>query len=94
MESIILAVGLDGTVDGTLCIPLGCIGTLVVELFALAQAQFHLDPSMLEIQRKRHQSVALQLALLVQPPDLFFMCQQTPDPQGVLIEDVAVVIGG
>ena len=49
---------------------------------------------MLEVERKRHKSVALQLALLVQPPDLILVGQQPPHPHGVLIEDVAVVVGG
>ena len=32
-------------------------------------------------------------ALLVQPPDLVFVCQKPPDTQRVLVEDVAVVVG-
>ena len=49
---------------------------------------------MLEVERKRHKGVALQLALLVQPPDLVLVGQQPPHPHGVLIEDVAVVVWG
>ena len=87
------AVGLHSPVNGTLCIALGGIGTLVVQLFALAQTHFHFYAAMLKIKRERHQRIALQLALLVQTPDLGLVGQQTPHPQRVLIEDVAVVVG-
>ena len=87
------AVGLHSPVDGALGVALGGVGTLVVELFALAQADFHLDAAMLEVERKGNESIALQLALLVQTPDLGLVGQQTPHPQRVLIEDVAVVVG-
>ena len=46
------AVGLHGSVDGALGVALGGVGTLVVELFALAQAQLHLHTAMLEIERE------------------------------------------
>ena len=80
-RSIVFAVGFHGAVDGTLGVALGGVGTLVVELFALAKAQFHFYAAMFEIERKRHQRVSLQLALLVQPPDLVFVCQKPPDTQ-------------
>ena len=53
------AVGLHSPVDGALGVTLGGVGALVVELFALAQAQLHFDAAMLEVERKRHKSVAL-----------------------------------
>ena len=90
---IILAVGLHSPVNGALCIALGGIGTLVVQLFALAQAHFHFYAAMLEIKRERHQRIALQFALLVQTPDLTFVRQKPPDTHRVLIEQVAVVVG-
>ena len=76
LKSIVNAVGFNGPVDGALGIALGGICTLVVELFALAQAQLHFDAAMLEVERKRHKSVTLQLALLVQPPDLILVGQR------------------
>ena len=76
---IILAVGLHSPVNGALCIALGGIGTLVVQLFAFAQAHFHFYAAMLEIKRERHQRIALQFALLVQTPDLTFVRQKPPD---------------
>jgi hypothetical protein len=48
---------------------------------------------MLEIERKRHKGISLQLALLMQPPDLTFVCQQAPDAHRILIEHVSVVVG-
>lgn len=39
-------------------------GTLIIKLFALAEPQLQLDPPALEIQRKRHQRIALQFDLL------------------------------
>ena len=47
---------------------------------------------MLEIKRERHQRIALQLALLVQTPDLTFVRQKPPDTHRILIEQVAVVV--
>ena len=70
------AVGLHSPVDRALGVALGGVGTLVVELFALAQAQLHFDAAMLEVERKRHKGVTLQLALLMQPPDLILVGQQ------------------
>ena len=81
LKSIVNAVGFNGPVDGALGITLGGICALVVELFALAQADFHLDAAVLEVERKGNESIALQLALLVQPPDLVFVCQKPPDTQ-------------
>ena len=65
------AVGLHSPVDGALGVALGGVGTLVVELFALAQADFHLDAAMLEVERKGNESIALQLALLVHPTNTY-----------------------
>ena len=48
---------------------------------------------MFEIERKRHKGISLQLALLMQPPDLTFVCQQAPDAHRILIEHVSVVVG-
>ena len=48
---------------------------------------------MLEVERKRHKSVALQFALLVQPPDLVLVGQQPAGPQRVAVEDVALLVG-
>ena len=76
-------------VDLTARVLIGGVLPLVIELFALAQADFHLDAAMLEVERKGNESIALQLALLVQAPDLGLVGQQTPHPQRVLIEDVS-----
>ena len=92
-DSVQAAVGLEGPVDGTLGVPLGGVGPLVVEFFALAQAQFQLDPAVLEVQRQGNQGVALQLALLAQTANLALVGQEPPFTAGIGVEDVAVVVG-
>ena len=57
-RSVILAVGLDCTVNGTLGVAQSGVGALVVELLAFAKPQFHLHTAMLEIERKRNQRIA------------------------------------
>ena len=93
-DSVQMSVGLDGPVDGALGVPLGGVGPLVVELFALAQAQLQLDPPVLEVEGQGNQGVALQFALLVQAANLALVGQEPPLPGGVGVEDVAVVVGG
>ena len=93
-ESIKTSVGFQGPVDGPFGVPPGGVGPLVVELFALAQAQLQLDPSVLEVEGQGNQGVALELALLVQAADFAFVGQQPPFPGGIGVEDVAVVVGG
>ena len=58
--------GLERPVDVTLCGTAGIGFPLVVQLFALADAQFQFDPPALEIERKWNQGIALQFDLLAQ----------------------------
>ena len=67
---------------------------LSYSFFALAQAQLQLDAPLFKVKRERHQRVALQLDLLPQTADLRLVCQQTPRTARVLVEDVALLIGG
>ena len=89
-RSIVSAVGFYRTVNAAFCIPTGGVFPLVVDLFALAKAQLHLYTAMLEVERQRHQGVALQLALLLKMPDLVLVRQQAARTVRVLIEDIAV----
>lgn len=82
-----------GAVDVAFGIPRGGAGALVVELFALAEAQLQLDPPALEVERERHQGVALQLDLLREPPDLVFVRQQLAGAHRIPVEDVALFVG-
>ena len=89
----ITAAVLPGPVHLPFGVP-GCCGVpLVVELLALAQAHLQLDARALEIDRQRHQSVAVLLHLGEKPQDLPLVHEQPAGPQGVPVEDIALFIG-
>ena len=72
----------DCAVNIALGVPCGGISTLIVQLFAFAQAQFHFYTPLLEIQLERHQCVPLQFDLLLQMANLAFMRQQAAGAAG------------
>ena len=84
---------LHGALDLPLGIPLcgGC--ALIVQFFALAQANLHLDPAALEIDGQGDQGIAVLLDLAVETHDLPLVHQQSSGTLLVPVEDVAVVIG-
>ena len=78
----------DCAVNIALGVPCGGISTLIVQLFAFAQAQFHFYTPLLEIQLERHQCVPLQFDLLLQMANLAFMRQQAAGAAGFAVEDL------
>ena len=70
-----------------------CSGfALVVQLFALAQAQLNLDARVLKVQRQRNQRISLLLGLAEQRHDFLFVHQQLALAQRVFVEDVSHLI--
>ena len=67
---------------------------LVVELFALGQGDFHLDPGAGKVEGEGDDGVPVLLSLGLEPPDLPLVDQQPPGAPGILVEDVALLIGG
>ena len=82
----------DCAVNIALGVPCGGISTLIVQLFAFAQAQFHFYTPLLEIQLERHQCVPLQFDLLLQMANLAFMRQQAAGAAGIFIKDIPLLI--
>ena len=65
---------------------------LVVQLFALAQAKFDLDAAVLEIQRKRDERNAVLHDAGVELEYLALMHEQAARPDGVAVENIALLI--
>ena len=76
-----------------LCVFLGCGVPLVIELFALAQADLHLHPGAFEIQAQGDEGVAVLLDLGEEPLDLPLVHEQAAGAAGFAVEDVALLIG-
>ena len=83
-----------GPLDLTLGVLLGCGLSLVIQFFALAQANIDLHTAALEIYGKGNQGIAVLLHLAEEPHDLPFMHQQSPGTPGIGIEAVAVIVRG
>ena len=66
---------------------------LVVELFALAETDLHLDAAVLEIQADGDQRIAGLLDDAVETSDLLFVHEQLAHAHRVAVEDVALLIG-
>ena len=84
----------DGPLHFALGVALGDGVPLVIGLFALAQAQLHLHTAVLEIQAQGDQGIAVLLLQIVELADLPLVHQQPLGPVRVLVEDVALLIGG
>ena len=83
----------QGPVHLPLSVLLGCGLPLVVELFALAQADLHLDPGAFEVEAQGDQRVAVLLDLGEEAEDLPLVHQQAAGAAGFPVEDVALLIG-
>ena len=70
----------------------GCLA-LVVVLLALAHAQLDLHARVLEVDRERDEGVSVLLDERVELVDLTLVQQQPLGTVGVVIEDVALVVG-
>ena len=70
----------------------GCLA-LVVVLLALAHAQLDLHARVLEIDRERDEGVAVLLDERMELVDLTLVQQQPLGAVGVVVEDVALVVG-
>lgn len=73
-------------------VPLGDGGTFVIELFALAQADFDFDAGIFEIHAQRDDRIAVLLGFAEQGEDFLFMQQQPPDAHGIFIENVPLLV--
>ena len=68
--------------------------SLIIELFALAQAYLDLHPAALEVDGQGNQGIAVLLDLAEEAHDFPLVEQKPPGALGVFVEDIAVVIGG
>ena len=71
----------------------GRIRPLVVKLFTTGQPHLYLYQASLKIHGKRNQGIALLRHFARQLVDLRTVHQKLPDPQGILVENVAFLIG-
>ena len=67
---------------------------LVVKLFAPRQADLYLDQTVFEVDLQRNQRIPFLLDLVLKLADLIIMKQQFADPQGILVENIPLLIGG
>ena len=65
-----------------------------MELVAAGQRQLHLHPGAGEVQRERDQGIAVLLHPGLELADLPAVEQQPSGAPGVLVEDIALLIGG
>ena len=84
---------LQGSLHFTFGVLLRQILTLVIILLAHGQGQLHFYQAMLEIQLQRHQGIALFLYLTNQLINFSSMKKQPPITQGVMVKNIAMVIG-
>ena len=66
---------------------------LVIQFFALGKTDFQLHAGVLEINGQGDEGVAVLLDLAEQPQDLPLVHQQTAGAAGILVEDIALLIG-
>ena len=67
--------------------------SLVVELLASRKTDLHLDASVLEVDLKRHQGVALGLHLSGKFHDLALVKQELSLSEGLAVENIAFLVG-
>ena len=84
---------LHGAVHLPFGVPDGGRLPLVVELLALGQTDLQLGPGVFEVEGEGDQGVPVLLDLLVEPQDLPLVHQELPGTAGVLVEDIALLIG-
>lgn len=84
---------LHGSFDVALGVALGHVVALVIELFALGDTYFRLDPGVLKIEGKGNQSVAVALHQHGQLCDLPLVHEQLAGAHGILIKNIALFIG-
>ena len=82
----------DEALNIALSITRGHIGSLVVELFALAQTDLHLHPRTLKVHGKRNERITDGFGKAKKPHDLALVHEQTAHPHGIAVKDVALLI--
>ena len=81
-----------GAVDRPIGVPLGGDRPFIVQFFTLAKSQLHLDKRSFEIKGQRHERQSLLLDRAEQTHDLFFVQKQFAWPQGILVENIPMLI--
>lgn len=76
------------SVDGSLCVPFGDGVALIVEFFALGDGEFHFYPTVLKIEPKRDEAVALRLCKSAEFLYLTLMQKQFPLAERIAVEDI------
>jgi len=82
-----------GSFNIALCVPLGEIVALVIELFALAQRKLHLHAAVLQIHAQGDQRQTLLHYILMGLADLLLVHQEPLGSHGFGIEIAALFIG-